>query len=368
MREHIILIMTIILGTLLVGCDKESSSQIERKKRIQNSQQYKDGKFVNPIDAPLIAEGGTWEYIKKAYFTSRKDPKPTDKLPMKSIQRNNWTNIDKSKLLFTWLGHSSILIAIDGKTILVDPVLEERASPFSWIGPKRFHPAPVTVKELPSIDVVLITHDHYDHLEEPTIKQLEAKAGIFLMPIGIGELFEQWGIPPNKIIELDWWEDHQAGSLKFTAAPTIHYARRGLFDGNERLWCSFSVQGKYKKVFISGDSGYFDGFKKIGEKLGPFDITFLKIGSYDEMWKQIHMLPEEAVQQHMDLHGNILVPLHWATFDLALHPWYEPIERMVTAAQEKNVKFVTPIVGERVNIRKLPTVNTWWRKVDKNLE
>jgi L-ascorbate metabolism protein UlaG (beta-lactamase superfamily) len=357
-------ITVMISVILLTGCGMESPAQEERLKRMQKSPQYKDGKFANPIDVPLIAEGKTWEYIKKAYFRSRKDTKPAGEIPIQPFHRNAWVN--KDKLIFTWLGHSSILITMDGKTILVDPVLEERASPFSWIGPKRFHPSPVTVKELPYIDVVLITHDHFDHLEEPTIKKLETKTGIFLMPLGIGKLLEQWDIPPNKIVELDWWEDHQAGSLKFTAAPTIHYARRGLFDGNKRLWCSFSVQGKANNIFISGDSGFFDGFKKIGEKLGPFHITFLKIGSYDDTWKQIHMLPEEAVQQHLDLRGGVIVPLHWATFDLALHPWYEPVERMITSAQEKGVRYITPIIGARININKLPAVNTWWRRIDKN--
>ena len=221
-------------------------------------------------------------------------------------------------------------------------MLEKRASPLSWVGPKRFHPAPVTVEELPLIDVVLITHDHYDHLEKPTIKKLHNKTSLFLVPLGIGELLEEWGINPEKIVELDWWEDHNAASLNFTATPGVHYAKRGLFDGDKRLWCSWAVQGQSQKVFISGDSGYFDGFKKVGHKLGPFDITFLKIGSYDEMWKQIHMTPEEAVQQHLDLDGNILVPLHWATFDLALHPWYEPVERVLTASDKTGIKTITP--------------------------
>jgi len=363
-----LLIMIIISGIVFTGCGTTSHTQEEREKRMQNSSQYNDGEFVNPIDVPLMAPGSTWKYIKKRLFNSRIDPEPTGELPVKSIQPNDWTEMDKEKLFFAWLGHSSILIAMDGKTVLVDPVLEKRASPFTWIGPKRFHPAPVTVEELPPIDVVVITHDHYDHLEEPSIRQLDRKTSLFLVPLGIGELLEDWGIAPEKIAELDWWEHHKVGSLNFTATPAIHYARRGLFDGNERLWCSWSVHGQNRRFFISGDSGYFDGFKKIGEKLGPFDITFLKVGSYDEMWKQVHMLPEEAVQQHQDLRGGILVPLHWATFDLGLHPWYEPIERTLTAARETDVQAVTPIIGEQVNIGRPQEVNPWWRVVDKSRE
>jgi L-ascorbate metabolism protein UlaG (beta-lactamase superfamily) len=368
MSAQIILVMMVVSGMLFVGCGATSHTQKEREKRMQKSPQYKDGKFVNPIEVPMMVPGSTWKYIKKQFFTSRIDPEPASELPLNPIQPNEWIGMDKENVFFAWLGHSSILIAVDGKTILVDPVLEKRASPFSWIGPKRFHPTPVTAKGLPPIDVVLITHDHYDHLEAPTIKQLDGKAGRFLVPLGIGEVLEDWGIAPEKVAELDWWEHHNVGPLTFTATPALHYARRGVFDGDERLWCSWSIQGQNKKVFISGDSGYFEGFKKIGEKLGPFDITFLKIGSYDEMWKQVHMTPEEAVQQHMDLGGGILVPLHWATFDLGLHPWYEPIERALVSAEKKEVHIITPLIGEQVNINQLPEVNPWWRVVDERPE
>lgn len=348
-----------------MSCNTMSQTQEERKKRIQSSAQYKAGKFVNPFYVPKIAPGSTWKLIKKYTIIPRIDPKPTGKIPVESLQAEDWLKIDKKELFFSWLGHSSLLIALEGKTILVDPVLEKRASPFTWIGPKRFHPAPVTVKELPPIEVVLITHDHYDHLEKPTIKELGNKTNLFLVPLGIGELLEDWGIAPSKIVELDWWEQYQLGSLLFIATPAIHYASRGIFDGNKRLWCSWTVLGIKRKIFISGDSGYFDGFKKIGEKIGPFDINFLKIGSYDETWKQIHMTPEEAVRQHQDLRGRILVPLHWTTFDLGLHPWYEPIERLLTASKEKEVQFIAPKIGHRVDTSRLPELELWWRSVDK---
>jgi len=368
MGTKISVILMLISGMLFTGFGTKNQRQEEREKRMQNSLHYKDGKFVNPIDAPLMAPGSTWKYIKKSLFGSRKDPKPTGELKVHQIRRNEWTETDKENFLFAWLGHSSVLIAVDGKTILVDPVLEKRASPFTWIGPKRFHPAPVTAEALPLIDVVLITHDHYDHLEKPTMKQLDSMAGLFLVPLGIGQLLEKWGVAPEKVVELDWWEHHQVGSLNFTATPAVHYAGRGLFDGKERLWCSWAVQCRNRRFFVSGDSGYFDGFKKIGEKLGPFDITLLKIGASDELWKQIHMTPEEAVQQHQDLRGDILVPLHWATFDLGLHPWYDPVERMLTAAREKEVRFITPEIGQQVNFNRLPGPNPWWRNVDKPQE
>jgi len=365
MKMKIVFTIIAITGILLSSCSAMSQTQEERKIRIQSSPQYKDGSFVNPIEAPMIAPGSTWELIKKYTVIPRIDPKPTGLLPAEPIRSEDWNDLDAEGIFFTWLGHSSLLIALEGKTILVDPVLEKRASHFTWICPKRFHPSPLSVDELSSVDVVLITHDHYDHLEKPTIKKLEGKTGLFLVPLGIGELLEKWGIDPGKIVKLDWWEHHKLGSLLFTATPAIHYAGRGIFDRNKRLWCSWAVQGLNRNLFISGDSGYFGGFKEIGGKMGPFDMTFLKIGSYDEMWKQIHLTPEEAVQQQQDLRGRVLVPLHWATFDLALHPWYEPIERLLTAAREKEVQFIAPKIGQWINTSQLQEVGLWWRSADK---
>jgi L-ascorbate metabolism protein UlaG (beta-lactamase superfamily) len=338
-----------------------SQAQEERKKRIQNSPQYKNGSFTNPIKVPLIAPGSTWKLIKKYTVIPREHPRPISLLPIEPLRSEDWTDLKTQGVFFSWLGHSSLLIALEGKTILVDPVLEERASPFTWVGPKRFHPSPLGSKDLFPVDVVLITHDHYDHLEESTIKKLAGKTNLFLVPLGVGELLETWGIPQGKIVELDWWEHHKLGSLQFTATPAIHYSGRGLFNRNKKLWCSWSVKGVNKNIFISGDSGYFDGFKEIGEKAGPFDTTFLKIGSYDETWKQIHMTPEEAVQQHLDLRGGVLVPIHWATFDLALHPWFEPIERLLIAAKEKGVQFITPKIGQGIDTTRLPETEFWWR-------
>lgn len=361
MKTKSIVTVLSIAGILLSSCSTMSQSQEAREKRIQSSPQYKDGSFVNPIEAPMMAPGSTWKLIKKYTIIPRVDPKPDDPLPVEPVRSEDWNDLDKEGLFFAWLGHSSLLIALEGKTILVDPVLEKRASPFTWFGPKRFHPSPLAVDELAPVDVVLITHDHYDHLEKQTIKKLEGKTSLFLVPLGIGELLEEWGIDPGKIVELDWWEYHKLGSLRFTATPAIHYAGRGIFDHNERLWCSWAVQGVNRKIFISGDSGYFDGFKEIGDKTGPFDITFLKIGSYDEVWKQIHLTPEEAVRQQQDIRGRVLMPVHWATFDLGLHPWYEPIERLLTGAREKEVPFIAPKIGQLIDVTQLPRMELWWR-------
>jgi L-ascorbate metabolism protein UlaG (beta-lactamase superfamily) len=342
-----------------------TETQIVREERINSSPQSQNGRFVNPngVSSRLFSKE-SWEYIKDLIFTKRIDPEPLTDLPIHRLHSEQWEDQQEEQFSFSWLGHSSILISMENHLILVDPVLEERASPFSWYGPKRFNPSPVSAEETPEIDVVLITHDHYDHLEKQTLITINEKVKRFIVPLGIGELLEEWGINPSKITELDWWESYSAGSLKFHATPAVHYASRGLFDANKRLWCSWSIVGKEKKVFISGDSGYFDGFKNIGERLGPFDVTFLKIGAYSDKgtWHALHMTPEEAGQQHLDLRGELLIPLHWATFDMAFHPWYEPIERLVAFVKKESIALITPEVGEKIDLSGSAKTSHWWIK------
>ena len=366
MRRYTCLICSSMI-ILFIGCRSMTEIQKERESRVQSSPQSQNGKFVNPngIAIKLFSQE-SWETTKEYIFGKRIDPKPVIDLPIHRLHPEQWKNHQAEA--FSWLGHSSILISIENHLILVDPVLEKRASPLSWFGPKRFHPSPVTAEELPGLDVVLITHDHYDHLEKSTLVRINEKVKQFVVPLGIGALLEEWGINPTKITELDWWETYSSGSLEFHATPAVHYASRGLFDGNQRLWCSWSLVGKEERVFISGDSGYFDGFKDIGERLGPFDVTFLKIGAYNDQgtWRELHMTPEEAGQQHLDLRGQLLVPLHWATFDLALHPWYEPIERLLPFAEQKSITLITPEVGEKRSLRGKPKTDHWWLKYKTN--
>ena len=358
-----------LLFTQLIVCSSMAETQKERESRIQSSPQFQNGKFFNPSGvSPKWFSKEIWDVTKEYLFGKRVDPKPHIDLPIHRLQPEQWGKRRVSQFSFSWLGHSSLLISMENHLILVDPVLAERASPFSFIGPKRFHPPPITAEKLPAIDVLLITHDHYDHLEKSTIVAIYEKVKQFIVPLGIGKLLEDWGINPAKIIELDWWETYASGSLKFHATPAVHYASRGLFDANQRLWCSWSIVGKRKRVFVSGDSGYFTGFKSIGERLGPFDVTFLKIGSYNDKgtWRALHMTPEEAGQQHLDLSGQLLVPLHWATFDIALHPWYEPVERLLPFAEQESITLITPEVGEKINLRGSPNTDHWWLKYKTN--
>ena len=342
-----------------------TETQKERERRVQTSPQYKNGTFINPngVSAKFFSRE-TWNVTKDYIFTKRIDSKPQVNLPIHRLNPEQWEGHQGGQFSFSWLGHSSILLSIENHLILVDPVLKERASPFSWVGPERFHPSPVSAEELPVIDVILITHDHYDHLEKSTLITIDEKVKRFIVPLGIGELLEDLGINPAKITELDWWDTYSSGSLTFYATPAVHYSGRGLFDTNQRLWCSWSIVGRKKRAFISGDSGYFDGFKNIGERLGPFDVTFLKIGAYSDKgtWHALHMTPEEAGQQHLDLKGQLLVPLHWATFDMALHPWYEPIERLISFSEKASITLITPEVGDKIDLSGRIDINHWWVK------
>ena len=339
----------------------------ERKKRILASPQYGGKSFVNPNG--VKTELFTWEMLEVGWeylTTKRVDPQPTGVIPVTDIDQGAWTNLGEDDFQYAWLGHSSLLVAMEGRLILSDPVFEDRASPISWMGPKRFHPSPVTARSLPPLDAILITHDHYDHLEEPTIRKLAPKTGLFLVPLGVGALLEQWGVPKDKIAEMDWWETRKIGSLTFTTTPAVHYASRGLFDLNQRLWASWAVTGAHKRIFISGDSGYFDGFKQVGRELGPMDVTFLKIGAYNDKgtWRKGHMTPEEAVAEHIDLSGGVMVPHHWATFDLGLHSWHEPMERALAEAGRLGVDMATPRVGQVVRPGEKTEADFWWRRVD----
>jgi L-ascorbate metabolism protein UlaG (beta-lactamase superfamily) len=253
------------------------------------------------------------------------------------------------------------MINIDGYKILADPVFEKRISVF---GPTRFNgDVPLDIQQIPQIDAVLISHDHYDHLNKFTVQFLTEKSDKFIVPLHVGALLIDWGVPQDKIVELDWWQEYRLDqNLMVAATPAQHFSGRGITDRNKTLWASWVIQTPFHNLFFSGDSGYFGGFKQIGEKYGPFDMTFIECGAYGEGWPKVHMFPEQTVQAHLDLKGNVLHPIHWGTFNLALHPWYEPMVRLTAAANLKNVKIATPIVGETTVYDMRIPVARWWEQ------
>ncbi len=321
-----------------------------------------DGKFQNQQVSYETTLSDMLEMIK-AHFTSKREaPMPATELPYRRLSAYELGS-ESDPVLYR-LGHSSVLMRLDGEYLLTDPVFSERASPISFVGPKRFHPVPVTVEELPYIKAVIISHDHYDHLDKATIEALNAKVETFVTPLRVGARLRDWGVAEDKIVELDWWQSTTLGTIKLTATPAQHFSGRGLFDRDQTLWASWVIEAAQAKLFFSGDSGYFDGFKAIGEKFGPFDITMIETGAYNALWSEIHMLPEQSVQAHLDLKGRAMLPIHNATFDLALHDWYEPLERVQQAAEQQQVNLLTPMMGVAVSLQQPVADHAWWRLPD----
>ena len=324
------------------------------------------GRFHNMDNQePMVNRHGIGRFFQiAAKFYSRPAGKtePTKNLPIEAITDQRFVTSPEGGIRITWLGHATILVEIDGYRILTDPHFSMRASPFRWVGPKRFQPVPIALDQLPPLDAIVISHDHYDHLDYDTIRKLAPKAKHFFVPLGVGTHLRSWGIGKNKITELDWWQEAKLGdSVTLAPTPAQHFSGRSLFNRNSTLWASWVILGKQHRVYFSGDSGMFDGFKEIGERYGPFDYTLMHIGAYSDEWPTVHMTPEEAVQAHLDLRGKVFVPIHWGTFRLAFHDWNEPAERLYKAANNKHLQFVMPLAGQSFHNPALPPVKTWWR-------
>jgi L-ascorbate metabolism protein UlaG (beta-lactamase superfamily) len=334
----------------------------QRLNAIQTSPNYDEGVFHNPVPTNMdIGFKGYVKMINSRLFNKRDDLEPDWIIPVEKLNPKQLDTPQDTATVLTWFGHSTFLIEIDGKRLLVDPMLGERASPVSFMGPKRFSDSlPIELDELPFIDAILVSHDHYDHLDYGSIKKLNENTGHFFVTLGVGAHLERWGVPAEKITELDWWDEATLGSLTFAATPARHFSGRGFSDRMKTLWASWVIKGRQERIFFSGDSGYFDGFKEIGEKYGPFDITLMECGQYNELWPYIHMMPEETVQAHLDLKGKVLMPIHWAGFALAMHSWTDPIERASKKAKELNVHMTTPRIGEPIILHKRIPVSRWW--------
>ncbi|MET0582297.1 MAG: MBL fold metallo-hydrolase, partial [Pseudoxanthomonas sp.] len=258
------------------------------------------------------------------------------------------------------LGHSTLLLKLRGEFWLTDPVFSDRASPVQWAGPKRFHQPPISIAELPPIKGVLLSHNHYDHLDRAAVLALAAKTEHFLAPLGVGDTLVEWGVPAEKVQQFDWWQSATVDGVRFVSTPAQHFSGRGLFDANRSLWASWVIVDDDLRVFFSGDTGYFDGFKAIGERFGPFDVTFMETGAYDKQWPHVHMQPEQTLQAHIDLKGKWLMPVHNGTFDLAMHAWHEPFDRIAALAAEKGVDLATPHMGQRLDLQTPQAGEAWW--------
>lgn len=320
---------------------------------------HADGQFHNlaPVEGLSLFDGlkGMW------HFVMDKSPEsvPDTAIPLLPLTTAELLAADDNSL---WrLGHSTVLLKLAGKFWITDPVFTQRASPFGFAGPKRFHQTPITVEALPALEAVILSHDHYDHLDKETVRALAHKTRFFVTPLGVGQRLQGWGIADEKIRELDWWQSTRIDELQLTATPAQHFSGRSLSDRNSTLWASWVIDSPHNRIFFSGDSGYFAGFKAIGDHFGPFDITLIENGAYDKAWAGVHMQPEETLQAHRDLRGKWLLPIHNGTFDLALHAWHEPLERLTALAEAQQQNISTPRFGERIDISQPLASYAWWQ-------
>lgn len=277
---------------------------------------------------------------------------------------DGWARPIEAGLRATWLGHSTVLLEVDGRRVLTDPVWGERASPMRFAGPKRFQPVPVALAALPALDAVIISHDHYDHLDLPTILELARRDVPFVTALGVGAHLEAWGVPPDRITELDWWEAHELrGGLSITAAPSQHFSGRTVGARNSTLWSSFVVRGSKHAIFFSGDTGLTPEYQEIGARLGPFDLVMLEVGAFHPAWGDIHLGPENALEALSLLGGGIFLPVHWGTFNLGLHAWDEPAETLLELAPKRGARLVMPRLGEPIEPAHVERIEPWWRGV-----
>ena len=267
-----------------------------------------------------------------------------------------------SGLRLTWLGHSTTLVEIDGQRLLLDPVWGERASPFSFAGPRRFHEPPLPLTELPGVDAVLISHDHYDHLDYGTVVELLPRDLLWVVPLGVGAHLQHWGVRPERIVELDWWQATTVGNLRLTATPARHFSGRSavMADRDATLWSGWAIRGPAHNVYYSGDTALFPEIGDIGDRLGPFDASLIEVGAYGAAWPDVHLGPEQAVRAHRLVRGGVMLPVHWGTFDLALHSWTEPMERVLVAAEAEGVRVLTPRPGQSIEPAQPPPPQRWW--------
>ncbi|ADZ92717.1 MBL fold metallo-hydrolase [Marinomonas mediterranea] len=322
---------------------------------------YADGKFKNTQSIqskPLREELTLW----KELLTEKKvGTKPDIEIPVYNITQEDLNALSDDTIHIVKLGHSSILLKVYGDYWLLDPVFSERASPFQFMGPKRFHHPPIKLDDLPNIELVLISHNHYDHLDKASIKSLAQKTEHFYVPLGVDGDLLKWGVDSKKVKAFDWWQEQEVTNGMVAFTPTQHFSGRGLSDRNKTLWGSWVIKTQEHSLYFSGDSGYFAGFKEIGDKYGPFDLTMVETGAYDDRWADIHMRPEESVQAHIDLQGDVMMPIHNCTFDLAFHEWRDPMNRVVAEGKRRSIKVTAPEFGQIFSISDNTFDSQWWR-------
>jgi len=332
-----------------------------RQARVAASPQWHDKSFVNP--QPLINDSAK---MLTGLFHSSPHTSPAGPLPVVRGDAARFRTPPGTGLRVTWFGHSTTLIEIDGQRVLTDPLWSERASPLPGVGPRAWYPPPLALDELPPIDAVVISHDHYDHLDQQTISAMRGERWqrtMFVVPLGIGAHLAYWGVPEARIVELDWWQQTRIGDLELTCTPARHASGRMVIDNDSKLWAGWAMRGARHRVYYSGDTGLFPAMREIGARLGPFDLTLIESGQYGRGWPDWHLGPEQAVRAHRLVRGRVMLPVHWGKLVLAYHGWTEPIERVLAAAAVSGVSVLAPRPGQSVEPEAPPARERWWPHV-----
>ncbi|AXT63590.1 MBL fold metallo-hydrolase [Aquimarina sp. AD10] len=367
----VIITVLIVVIVLFINLSPEFGGKAtdEQKAFYKTSENYKDDRFVNKHKVKLDMSLRDMGKSLVGYFSPQPKTTPKEDLPVSKIDSTNIAEYnDKTRLI--WFGHSTFLVQIDHKNILIDPMFGDVPAPHPMLGSKRFSKElPIEIEKIPKIDAVLISHDHYDHLDYGSIKKLKNKVKMFYTPLGVGVHLQKWGVEKERIIELDWWQDISLEGLRFICTPAQHFSGRGLTDRTKTLWSSWIIKSDNENIFFSGDSGYDDHFKEIGEKFGPFDFAMIECGQYNELWPDVHMFPEETAQAGLDIRARKIMPIHWGAFKLAMHSWTDPIERVTKTAKELNIDIIVPKIGESIFLKENDSIDTtvndkWWQTLE----
>ena len=357
-----LILLLIISGLIWHETSPQFGGEISELKNIKYKKtgHYKDGIFINKTTVNMDMPALKMVSIMIDFIKGNPNGQPNQNIDVLKIDS---TTIAKNKLInqITWFGHSAILLELDENKILIDPMLSNVPSPLPILGPERYSKElPITIDKLPFIDAVIISHDHYDHLDYESIQKLKKKVNHFYVPLGVDAHLIEWGIDTSKITALDWWETAKVNEIDLVFTPSRHFSGRGLGDRFSTLWGSWVLKGKKDNIFFSGDGGYGPHFKEIGDKHGPFDFSMIECGQYNKNWADIHMMPEESAQAGKDLKSSIIMPIHWGAFTLSLHDWTDPIERVIKAANDLEIPISTPMIGQPFNWKTEVIISTWW--------
>jgi L-ascorbate metabolism protein UlaG (beta-lactamase superfamily) len=349
----------VALFSALAGAGAASAEDCD--PRYVSSPQASAGcRFQNPPNPDAKPTRGTWDIWSRLLLEKKVGTVPVDPIPVRPLDRATLDGLDVNANHIIRLGHSSHLLKLRGKYWLIDPVFGPRASPVSWAGPARFHPPPLALADLPPIEGLVLSHDHYDHLDVPTIEGLMGKVQRYFVPLGVGARLRGFGVAADRIEEFDWWQERKWADVTLTAAPAQHFSGRTLWDRNKTLWASWAFKSGSEVIFYSGDTGYFPGFKEIGQRVGPIDVALMENGAYDPYWPAVHMQPEETVRAFQDLGAKTLYLVHNSTFDLAFHAWKDPLERVADLSAQAGVNLATPEMGEVLTVGKPRENKRWW--------